>query len=134
MLAALAMRSLGARKVVVLAALAAFGCATQRDTGKALVTGGAIVATAGAMAASSSYCAAPNICYSQASNSKEALKYALAGASVAAAGYTLIATAPEDRPASNQAGTPSSAPTCCRLQRRDPLPPTTPEEEPPKQT
>jgi hypothetical protein len=132
MLAAETMRSIALWKIVGLVALAwpAWGCATQKDTGRALVTGGAVVATAGALAASSSYCAAPSVCYNQANNSKEAIKYALAGATVAAAGYALIETAPEDRPAS-KAGTPNSAPTCCRLQRRDPL--SASEEEPKKE-
>ena len=114
-----------------LAALAS-ACATQRDTGKALVVTGATVAAVAASQASGTYCPTPNLCYNQATSaSKEALKYALAGATVAAAGYALIETAPEDRRASGQstAGTPNSAPTCCRLQRRDPLPPPPPEEE-----
>src|SRR5258708_4771435 len=114
-----------------LASLAS-ACATQRDTGKALVVTGATVAAIAASQASGTYCPTPNLCYNQATSaSKEALKYALAGATVAAAGYAVIETAPEDRPPSGQtrAGTPNSAPTCWRLQRRDPLPPPPPEEE-----
>jgi hypothetical protein len=125
------MRSLVFAALLGLASLAS-ACATQRDTGKALVVTGATVAAIGASQASGTYCPTPNLCYNQATSaSKEALKYALAGATVAAAGYALIETAPDDRPASGPAtaGTPNSAPTCCRLQRRDPLPPPPPEEE-----
>jgi hypothetical protein len=112
------------------------GCATQRDTGKALVVAGATAAAIGASASGGTYCTTTNVCTTQASTSKEAVKYALAGATVAAAGYALIETAPEDRRASGQtrAGTPNSAPTCCRLQRNDPSPPPPPEEESQEQT
>src|SRR5258708_37427594 len=101
-----------------LASLAS-ACATQRDTGKALVVTGATVAAIAASQASGTYCPTPNLCYNQATSaSKEALKYALAGATVAAAGYGGIATPPQDPPAPGQtrAGTPNSAPPTLPLQ------------------
>jgi hypothetical protein len=103
--------------LIVLLASSSTGCATRRDTGAALVAAGAVAVGIGAQAASSSRCTSFG-CYPQRPSATGA-KLALAGAAVAAAGYAVMANAPQDRarPAALATNDPNTA---WRLVRKDP--------------
>ena len=110
------------RRVSVLVAmtLVASGCASQRDTGAALVTAGALAAGIGASAASNSRCSSFG-CYPQ-QGSKTGAKIALAGLAVAAAGYAIAEAARRQDRSGSRPSDPPSDPNGWRLVRRDPDP------------
>jgi len=121
--------------LLLFAAVLSTGCGSQRNTGAALVTAGALTAAIGASAASGSQCTSFG-CYPQRPSATGA-KVALAGLATAAAGYALVQGAPQDRvPSPAPASPPSSS---WRLVRSDPIAPDpaadpAPEEEPEEKT
>jgi len=109
-----------------LLAVATFGCASQRDTGAALVGAGAVAVVVGASAASSTYCGSFGCYQHRPRPGGSAL--AVAGAAVAGAGYALAATAPRgDAQRRVSALPPASAGDAWRLRRKDPPPEPAPE-------
>jgi len=107
--------------LVIVLASSSTACAARRDTGAALVTAGALAAGIGASAASNSRCTSFG-CYPQ-SPSATGAKIAVAGLAVAAAGYAVMANAPQDRPRPPSFATTSDPNAAWRLVRREPPPP-----------
>ncbi|HMI82628.1 MAG TPA: hypothetical protein VK550_00975 [Polyangiaceae bacterium] len=109
--------------------LATLGCASQRQTGAALVVAGAGATMVGASAASHSSCSGAFGCYYRAP-APWGSKVAVAGAAVAAAGYAAMATAPRgDAQTRRSPPTQTSPEDAWRLQRKKP-----PTEPPPEST
>ena len=107
--------------LVSIALLLWTGCGSQRNTGAALVAGGAIAAGIGASAASSSQCTSFG-CYPQKPHPAGA-KIAVAGLAAAAAGYALMETSHQDRAPSPPSRATGATPSNWRLVRQDPVPP-----------
>jgi hypothetical protein len=102
-------------------ALATMSCASQRQTGEALVVAGAATTVLGASAASSTYCSEFG-CYQHppASWGKDV---AAAGAALAAAGYAVMATARRGDTQTRSVPPPAAASgEAWRLRRKDPRP------------
>jgi hypothetical protein len=109
-----------------LLALATTGCASQRQTGAAMVGVGAATAIVGASSASNSYCSTFG-CYYR-TPSPWGTKLTLAGAALAGAGYAVMAAAPRgDAQLRSPALPPTATGDAWRLRRKDPAPEPSPE-------
>ena len=107
-----------------LVGIAALGCASQRETGAALVVAGAATTIVGASSASHTYCHGAFGCYSR-SPAPWGSKMAVAGAALAAAGYAVMATAPRGDAQTRRVSPPLPPPPpgdAWRLRRKDPPP------------
>jgi hypothetical protein len=113
----------GVASLVFLLTVATSGCASQKETGAAMVMAGAATTMVGASTASHSYCSGAFGCYYR-SPAPWGTKAAVAGALVAAAGYAVMAAATPRGDAQTRASSPPSTPTgdAWRLRRKDPLP------------
>jgi hypothetical protein len=102
-------------------AVATLGCASQRQTGAALVVAGAAATMVGATAASGSTCHGAFGCYYR-NPAPWGSKMAVAGAALAAAGYAVMATAPRGDAETRPARLPPAPGDAWRLRRKDPSP------------
>ena len=85
--------------------LVAIGCATQRETGEALVIAGATAVAVGAQSSSHTYCGVDGVCVRQ-RPWKAGPALAVAGAGMALAGYALQESAHGDLPSPSPAAPP----------------------------
>ena len=113
----------GVTSLAFVLTVATSGCASQRETGAALVMAGAATTIVGASSASHSFCSGAFGCYYR-NPAPWGSKAAVAGALVAAAGYAVMAAAAPRGDAQTRSSPPPSTSTgdAWRLRRKDPLP------------